>query len=113
MNDYSVADNSIKDALEATQSEFVDTTLDAAEDLHAKGVTSLYSSYRWLKTSARVLHRLLKRVEFKVRSRDRKESMINKYYDDLYSLDEMKAELTPEEEEAQEMEIMKLEEEVF
>ena len=106
MDDYSVADQSIKDALEATNSEFVDTTLDAAEDLHAKGVTSLYSSYRWLKTSARVLHRLLKRVEFKVRSRDRKESMINKYYDDLYSLDEMKKELTPEEEKAQEDEIM-------
>lgn len=113
MNDYSVADQSIKDALEASQSEFVDTTLDAAEELHQKGVKSLYSSYRWLKTSARVLHRLLKRVEFQVKARDRKENQLDKYYDQLYSVEAMKAELTPEEEMAQEEEIAAMEDELW
>jgi len=64
MNNYDVAYNSIKDAEEALVSDFTVNTLNEAEDLKAKGSKSLYTSYRWLKTSASVLHRLLKRVEF-------------------------------------------------
>lgn len=64
MNNYDVAYESIKDAEEALVSEFTTNTLNEAEELKTKGSKSLYTSYRWLKTSASVLHRLLKRVEF-------------------------------------------------
>lgn len=116
MNNYDVAYNSIKDAEEALVSDFTVNTLNEAEDLKAKGSKSLYTSYRWLKTSASVLHRLLKRVEFQVIARDRKENQLEKYYDDLYALnnlrDEMTIDLTPEQEEAQELEVEKREAEL-
>lgn len=62
MNDYSAADQSIKDALDATNTPFVNDNLDEAQELHSKGVKALYTSYRWLKTSSSVLYKLLKRV---------------------------------------------------
>lgn len=116
MNNYDVANESIKDAEEALVSEFTTNTLNEAEELKAKGSKSLYTSYRWLKTSASVLHRLLKRVQFQVIARDRKENQLEKYYDDLYALnnlrDSMTIDLTPEQEEAQELEVEKREAEL-
>jgi len=63
MADYDAANGAISDAKAATVSDFTKNNLNEAQELKAKATKSLYTSYRWLKTSARLLYKLLNRVE--------------------------------------------------
>lgn len=90
MNDYDEVNGSIKDAQAATDSEFTKNTLHEADELKYKAQKQLYTSYRWLKTSARLLYKLLQRVELQIKIRDMKENKINKYFDTLAQVNEMK-----------------------
>lgn len=109
MNDYDDANGAIADAQAATESEWTKNTLNEADELKAKATKELYSSYRWLKTSAKVLHRLLTRVQRQVIQRDKVEDQLEKYFDGVDELNDMRDDLaimqTPEQQEAQEAEI--------
>jgi len=62
MNNYEEVIGSLNDLKAATVSDFTLNTLQEAEDLKANATKDLYTSYRWLKTSSRVLYKLLQRV---------------------------------------------------
>jgi len=62
MADYKKAHKSLKEAKAAIESEYTLGTLAEAEDLLDEGTKEVHTSYRWLKTSAKVLYRLLDRV---------------------------------------------------
>jgi len=109
MNDYDEVNGAIKDAQAATDSEFTKNTLHDADELKYKAQKNLYTSYRWLKTSARLLYKLLQRVEIQIKIRDMKESKINKYFDTLAEVNEMKE----ADVEAQQDDLMKLNEELM
>jgi len=59
MNNYDEVNGAIKDAQAATDSDFTKNTLNEADELKIKAQKQLYTSYRWLKTSARLLYKLL------------------------------------------------------
>lgn len=89
MNNYDKAYGSIKEAEAATDSDFTKDTLNEADELKVNAQKQLYTSYRWLKTSARLLYKLLQRVERKIRIRDFNENQMDLYLDKLTQKNEM------------------------
>jgi len=89
MSDYDKVHGAINAASAAVESDFTKKNLDDADSLKRKGQTQLYTSYRWLKTSAKMLYKLLQRVERSVKIRDRKEKAIDEYFDLEQQLDDM------------------------
>lgn len=66
MNNYDKAYGAINAARAAGTSEFTKENLQKADELTQKARKSVYTSYRWIKTSSRVLYKLLKRIESQI-----------------------------------------------
>jgi len=81
MSDYDRVNGSIAEAASATVSEWTKKNLKEADDKKKLAQNNLYTSYRWLSSSARLLYKLLKRVELGVKMRDRRENKLEKYFD--------------------------------
>lgn len=66
MNNYDEAYGAIAEARAAGNSEFTKENLQKADELAEKARRAVYTSYRWIKTSSRILYKLLKRIETQI-----------------------------------------------